>query len=273
MDRTEISKYDTFVVPPGIGDFAWIYMKLCNLPYPVNIEISSPTDQSGTPQLRRCSPFLELLPKIKSHRYLDYPVWLDDDYRELDYGRCWIQANLHLENGNRIEDFLPELETALHFEMRLPEIKDSDRGKIILYTASLKANLNWQGWDFEDWYELLALCGNREFVFVGAEWDRDYLNFFEQFPFNNLVEMRINHPLAEIFALIKNAKCLIGFPSGISILSRILDTPTVMFYPRHLEKMMYAWDDPESRERYYPAIYGEEEAKPTRVYEWIKQWI
>jgi len=268
----DVKLCDTFVVPPGIGDFAWIYMKLCNLPKSVNIEVSSSIDQSGAPHLRRCLPFLEILPRIKSQRYLDYAVWLDDDLRELDYNRCWIQANLHLEHGNRIEEFLPELDTTLHFDLNLSEIKQDDYGKIVLYTASMKANMNWQGWDHENWIELMRnLDCQEDYVMIGAEWDRDYLSFFDSFLSG--FDIRINQPLAKIFSLIKHAKCLIGFPSGISIMSALLGTPTVMFYPRHLEKMMYAWDDPEERDKYYPAIFGTEEASVRSVSKWVERWI
>jgi len=268
-----VQNYKTFVVPPGIGDSAWVYMKLCNLDYDFNIEISSPKNEVGNNIMRRAGGLMEILPKVKSYKYLDFAVWHDDDTLPLSSDKMWIQANLHLESGKRIESFLPSIPTNLHFDINLP--KCEKYGKIILYTASLRANMNWRGWLPEDWDNIIGyLIGmglQDDIVMVGAEWDRDYLWYCHQsYPD---IEYMIGEPLESVLAVVNQAKLLVGFPSGIPIMSIIMGTPTVMFYPKHLEKMMYTFHDKDTEHKYYCAVYGTDKASVTMVKKWIEQWI
>ena len=266
----DINDFKTFIVPSGIGDFAWIYMKLCDLPYKINIEVISEQDKSRE-FLKRSLPFLDLLPNIKSSRYLGYSMWFDEPVQEVDYNRLWIQANRHLEHGNRIETFLPELPTNLHFDINLPEV--SDKFDIVLYTASLRASMNWRGWDFDNWQYLLELISdfnpNLKVAFVGANWDIDYLEFFQGI---DDISVYIGRDIGEVLALIKKAKVLVGFPSGIPILSTIMKVPTFMFYPIHLEPMMYTFNNP-SLNNYTAAVFGDAEAEVENVFGWIQQWL
>src|SRR5215467_796658 len=115
----------TVCVPSGIGDVSWAYSKLRNagkLVYEV---------ADGWPY--RTVPFLELLPGVAKAEYGPFnyqdivafeqgtgighhPTWENvNNGRGLE--RVLLEPNRHLEEGKRLEDWLPDLPTTFHYEI------------------------------------------------------------------------------------------------------------------------------------------------------------
>src|SRR6478736_6150390 len=114
----------TLKVCPGIGDNIWLFMKLINSGMKFDFRI-----QDGIP--RRSLPIFDMLPQlVRSAEYLEikggYKAIKKGNiarslvhFTSLTIGEHFLSCNEHLENGNRIESFLPDLATSYRLEYDL----------------------------------------------------------------------------------------------------------------------------------------------------------
>lgn len=253
----------TFIVPPGIGDFSWVYSKLASLGRPLRILV--PSHQSRN----RLLPFLKLLPHVSEASYGKVPnpanhrdgnVQPDWTARELidhgSAGNAKIELNTWLESGSRIEAFMPEIPTSHHYDIQMePEgraqataLLDGWDNFICFYCANRDTVTRWGGWQPSHWARLADLLWEQRgldgFVLIGAGWDEG---------FNRDVEDAIRQPVRNLVGrlslsgslhIIQTCSYLVAFPSGIPIVAAVMGRPVLMFYPRHLELMIDAWADP-----------------------------
>lgn len=250
-------------VPGGIGDVSWIYSKLVNLNKPINWLVQ---DEWYT----RAKPFLNLLPLTKSVFYQKMPYvgmssmsfW--DNNIEKD--PCHLQANIHLEEGKRLETYLPRLTTEFHYKMNIPDehkknIDDKlgdwkdEENLVGIYTSSyyslniLKISYVWTP---KDWFEFVLLYyrlyPQSKFVLIGGgtidgEYVKDLAELLkkENVPFKNLCGTK----MGECVYLLKKLKQMVGFPSGVTILSTVVNTPVFILYWAQIEKIINSWPPPE----------------------------
>ena len=257
-------------------------MKLCTLGRDFHVTVASLDSVKSHPGNRRASGFLSILPHVRSYGFLGSILWYDDSLVRLGESACWIQANTWLNAGNRIEDWLPDVDTNFHFEMNLPR-RSLFQDRVVLYTSSVATNSAWHGWDPGEWVQLIQMIHETnpelKFLFVGASWDTDLTNL----TYSSLqlvsphiaknADIMLSLPLREVLACIRDARLLIGFPSGLPILSHFLATPTFMFYPAHLDKLRYAFHNPLLESIYKTAVYESPESDVENVYEAIKEFL
>lgn len=275
-------------VDPGIGDFSWAYSKLCCLDMPLHIVLPDTWP-------RRTGPLMDLLPPVVSWEYkqpknkgrflpcaiggLAFRDVSMEDFKAFvekeDY-YIWMSLNQHLEEGQRIENYFPECGTDYHYEIKTPEDAKAkakeltgDEPYLLIYTSSYKANKIWRGWQQEDWRNFVNLFRN-EFgdiknVIIGAGWDTDYK---DRFKIHNTVNLVGDTPLEVTIEIIRNASYFVAFPSGLPVLSTVVNSPCWMFYPKHLEPMHWTWADPEDikNKRYMASQW----CPPEDVVKWLK---
>ena len=248
-----------FVVPPGIGDISWIYSKLVGLGRALHITVPHSNHD-------RAVPYLDLLSWVASAHYAHVanpakmdkgivgPEWtVERLVQEAERESVPIELNRWLEAGNRIEDFMPGLPTVHHYslDIRPRDIRQAEKALgswrrfICLYCANRDTVRRWGGWSPGDWAVLAGLlCRYFDIagvVLIGAGWDREFADSVIKrlrCPYLDLVDKL---PIGATLHVVRKGSYLVAFPSGIPILSVVMDKPTMMFYPEHLEAMQNAW--------------------------------
>lgn len=274
---------------PGIGDLSWIYSKLVNCGEELDLIIAEDAKH------KRALPFMGLLPNVKSAKYgkkEDYEYLATcgnnnfSDYKkaEAEGMRLFCSANNYLEKGNRLESFLPDLETDFHYEIKTTEAQKKaaqtllpDGPYIGIYTSAQLGAQFWNGWQEHEWTDfILRLVHNfpqATPVLYGAKWDFD-LSFMVAgllnragVDFVNIVGKTMD--MGTAVECLKIFKHNIGFASGMGILANVLNRPVCMLYPDHLEKLMYSWPCPVSmaNNTYVPTLWK----RPMRVLGSIKR--
>lgn len=278
----------TIITCPGLGDTVWLFMKLVNQPEKFHWRIGDAPPQRG-------HQIFELFPSlVESFEYIPQSGY--NKVKRNAYHGPWfktpqdfyLEANSHLEEGRRIETFLPDLKTSFKLEYATEESdimaanllvrehqvsNEYDSGKYIgIYTSAYSNARHWDGWIAQEWMELIGLIQDYDpsykFVFIGASYDigvsQDCMERMKPEEYINT----IGQPLPVVIEILKRLDCFIGFPSGLSIINETLAArQTVMFYPKHLNKLMNAWPDPERIENasYKGCLF----CPPKQIFNWL----
>ena len=253
-------------VPTGIGDFSWVYSKLLALNIPMEVIVAR-----GHPP--RLVPLAELLPGVCSMVVGDVGYEVIDKLKVdakttkrqlLDWPEgevIPISANRHLEQGNRIETWLPELPVSHHYPINIPQ-RHVDTAEALLpkedFVCIFAANKNtceaWDGWMAPQWCEFMQSfrkrVGDLPFVLIGASWDiglgSEIAHGAERAGVP-LLDLTGRTVLGVSFHIVKRSKYFIAFPSGMAIYGHVLNHPTTMFYPDCLQGMIGTFDSPTAR--------------------------
>jgi len=281
--------------PSGIGDFSWIWSKLVNAGEDFQVDLAD-----GWPH--RTRPFLELLPRITESRYAEFqyndvlsfatvqglnkPGLTWEEIRAKGFGRTLIECNRHLEQGKRLEDWLPDLETDFHYEIKGPTDRElahvdsifEDKGLlwedlprpfIGISAASYRGSEAWSTWDEDEWIGFLRglqsdLGGT--IILLGGFWD-DLTHVISKEGYLDCVgKTKVSH----LLEIQKRLDYFIGFSSGMGILRTVLRLPTFMMFPDHLSGLATAWTPPEMLENTYGWSHW---LRPDRVRVLIDQWL
>lgn len=200
-------------------------------------------------------------------------------------------SNGFLEKGISLDNWLPEYKTNWdmvknHYKFTNKEIEISKQFEdeigpyVIFYFGPLNgntiagANRN-QLWKPEEWQKLGEMIYEKykfKIVVVGAEYDLAYFNqYFQKYTenknywINKIGKYKIN----QTFAICKNSRFIISYPSGIGIFSHYLNVPCCIFnrpkgdswhpylYISFEESMADAWAYPNSskNKKFLSAIY------------------
>lgn len=272
------------VVPAGIGDNIWILMKLINAEeeFCFNLPNSHPQrgkqifdllPQIGIAQYRSNIPFA-LIKRNNSERA--FRVWRN--IQKLNH--ITLEANTHLEEGKRIESWLPDLNVTFKIDWQTSEDDKENVATgfnnttkyIGIYCSAYNTQRSWGFWDENKWLQLIKLCGkDYTYVIIGAQWDIDLGR--------NLVKLlkrekikyidTIGKGLGEVVEIMKILHYFFSFPSGLGILATTVNCPVAMFYPKHLTHMINAWASHADIETgaYKGCLFCE----PDEIYKWCKE--
>ncbi len=286
-----------FCVPPGIGDFSWLYSKIKHLRALTGREvlIYSPEE---TPL--RVNDLVPLLPEVKWGGILrDRQGWdtisqcLPSDWPEsmgewgifVDKPVQNLSANIHLELGRPLAEFMPRLPTDYHYEVRIPA-RDEDRAEEIIGDAGPLVAVyvsnrdkeqfpDWALWTARQWADFLvqiakALPG-ATFAILGADYDRDKSE--EVIAMLERRKLPVKAVLAErlgvALAVLRRSQIGFFFPSGMGVLMHVLGRPGAMLLPGFLKGLTESWLDPadvkSGKFRCFPA------GKPAEVLAWFEK--
>jgi len=238
--------------PAGIGDLAWILGKFHR--FAIEKKGQGRTVKFWMPfeEQQRAGQYLELLG-------LDYGylpglstqwVWKQSGAPALANAGCYaIQANRHLENGNRIESWYADREL---FYPRLPALEDdaSREPFVLLFPGS--RNYMMGNLAVRNWAEI-AIKLHREIGrvrLVGAGADAEFVGAIaNRVGGANHGAHLLDRPLREVLAAAQSPLCrgFVGVASGLLIVSTIQGLPCYFLYPQHLGKMPGSWEPPGSR--------------------------
>ncbi len=257
---------------------------------------------------KRTVPFLRRFGFLRSVEALDVPVLLEPDARAEESGRWndslgryryvpdgprggfhFLVPNTTLEAGRRIEAWLPEHpvdwdvvnEFSWDDTEKGEELADALGSFVAFYLGPETGNVD-EGhnrgflWEPKHWVALARLFASRDLsvALVGAPYDRSY---YERYCADGFREAGITPTdligkleIGETFRLLKRAKVLVAYQSGIAIFSHYLGIRTVCWWrpegnschPRRLvsfsDEMRNAWINPKYADRWMGLLYGED---------------
>lgn len=267
-----------FVVPAGMGDFAWLYAKLCNLKE--KFVVAVPYDHSAQTSMRSV-PFLKLLPQVEYQAV----AYTNSNDVARKYAISWngrklpalnpaiLSCNHLLEVGKKLDEILPDMPTTRHFEMIKPKAAEREADDFVgvgekaiaIYPSSEryfgKENLAPERWAMLADFMLQAMPEHK-LVMVGALWDMAFM-----FEIRRYLQQRgqtatlvYDKDIATVLAVLRRCKLLVGAVSGLTIVSEYQKIPTLHLYPptllpikKHNElykiKLKGTWETPEMVER------------------------
>jgi hypothetical protein len=244
------------VVPAGVGDWCWIWVKLSA----VRDQIEMVGVVDGAP--RRTVPFIEAcgipahydrtvtFPMILQFEHLnelDYqsePTW--ERIKNLGYAQILLEANRHLEEGRPLEDWLPDLPTNFHFPLTVSE-EDKHRAEMTMMRemashpmkegpivgiscASYRGAEAWRSWQLDSWIEFLTRVMERGWrpVLVGAGFD----------DLTYAVACDMNLPstvgktnMGQMIWQMNLLDAYVGFSSGMNVIRTIWNRPAMAIWP------------------------------------------
>lgn|SRR5262245_8534529 len=246
----------TIGCPSGIGDFSWLWSKLCN----VRDELDKILVADGWPY--RTREYVELCGINCEYGQFNYQMILLSE----SVNRCetWddvvsnpaetilLEPNTHLELGHRLEDWLPDLPTTFHYPLKTTEedyahvqklLVDVPRPWIGVSCASYRGSEAWRTWSRHEWKELLtrlkAVGWNP--VLLGGFWDDLTFNVARELSLPDLVGKTNT---GECIALLDLLDSYIGFSSGLNVIRTVLNQPAFALWPDHQEKLATSWVPP-----------------------------
>jgi len=239
--------------PSGIGDVYWLLMKLAQTGEKIDIHVPA-----GNTDTARRSNFLENLDIVNSVNYDSIQFAqlkiksanMYSSYGKLNKlpAKMFLECNTWLENGQRIENYLPKLETTykLNWKINDSDIEEAEKylkkGKknVIIYTSSIKNNdgVVTGTWTAQRWKILIDDIQKNDdinLIWIGARYDADILNLL------NIDNILIDSAPGVIIHLLRNCSGFISYQSGLSVISVAEGIPTAMLYFRKIEKMLFTF--------------------------------
>lgn len=276
----------TITLPAGIGDALWVLSKLINSGEKFHFKIPD-----GSPQ--RGKQIFDLLPHVaESCTYtpgLSYAKIAQQNiaikgkkWADIKQQSFTLSANTWLENGHRLEKFLPDLSISYSLNYATNQSNKDTAGALLpdtneyigIYGSAYSNVRHWGMWGADEWFTLIRLMYSRNrdlsFVIIGAQYDNDLAEILMKklADFNIPFVNTIGQPLSVVVELLKRLAYFIGFPSGLSILNETLGKDGIMFYPDKLAPMMNAWAHPD---RIASGAYkGCQLCSPEQLFDWMK---
>jgi len=180
------------ITPSGIGDIYWLMMKLQSTGEKFHIR----TPSGDTPQAIRAKFLLHLEGVEKtSATGLPFPV-LQKKAVAFNYKtvlrQMFLECNTHLENGNRIENFMPDFPTDFKLRWKISESEkekaktyiQENKKNIVIYTSSITNNNSKStgNWRAENWLSVIReikKTDNVNIIWLGADYDSDMLSIIK----------------------------------------------------------------------------------------------
>ena len=167
-----------------------------------------------------------------------------------------MQANSHLEHGNRLEDWMPDLEINWnvmdHFKVHdsdVTYVKENLPEKyFLIYFGNVSGNTvenhnRGPRWTPEHWVELIENLPDIPLIAIGAYYDAAYFNnYINPLLKNRKVESRIgDFSITRTVEVIRASKGLIAFQSGLGCISGLLGVPTCMWWRKKGDSISKDW--------------------------------
>ena len=256
-------------VPSGIGDFSWMWSKLCH----VKEEISGIQIADGWPY--RTLEYVQLC-GVENVRYapFDYHqiligqqvhklhTW--EGIRQAGFNCVLLEANRHLEGGSTLETWLPDLPVNYHYPLleKVPQqaierarvlLSEVPKPRIGISCASYRGSEAWKTWGRGEWIEFLSRVMDWGWhpILLGGFWDDLTSHVARVLGLPDLVGRTDTN---EMVAVLDQLEAYLGFSSGLGVIRTVLNRPAMMLWPEHQKLLATSWAPPRMVEnhRYYP---------------------
>lgn len=272
------------LVPPGIGDSYWSLIKLqdfCkkkDLGIP-DIYISSPGEST-----RRAYDFVQNIPFVCVKGYIKhnarkspfFEAYHNDDksiYENVAGCQYFISYNgkMRFEKSPDTEDleyktdWFPPMFESVEEKAWKTKLKDEIGPYYVAYFINHGMYKKWlDEFNISKIKELLwklSQITGKKIVFVGAPWDKEYIekSIMEPKYEDCFVNYAGETNLRQCFGIMKGSEGVIGFPSGITIMSTVFRIPTFMFWHKYFNPVF--WRDacpPQAHLHWYDYVSTDE---------------
>ncbi len=256
------------LVPPGIGDIHWVLVKLQSFLRSKEItDIPDVYIASMDSKKDRSIEYLELFPFINAAGYLKVArkeiPWREaynepkgrtvfENVAGCDY---FISFNGALRSPRTLDQISPQY--PCNYDLPMFESKEErlygqmskeicDDYVVIYIVESQMYRQNWlEILTIETIHEITSKLVEDlgcSIVLVGSEWDKDgktnrYL--LDNLPGGNVVDLVGQTDIPQLFGLIKNSIGVIGFPSGLTIMSTYFKVPIYIFWSDYFNTVFW----------------------------------
>lgn len=264
----DVVKSDTIsiLVPPGVGDIQWVLVKLQSFLEKNNIKtIPDVYICCFNTEKKRSKEYLKLFPFVNVKGYKTVPKqqipWKEaynfpgrTVFKNIAGCDYFIAYNGQLRDPKKLENIaseytcnydLPMFESKYQLKYGI-DFKQEHGDYIVGYFID-------HGVYKTHWSDVLShgklaqildmICSNLncKLVLIGSDWDLDCKinNFISNCFSGRVISMIGKTNIEEVFGIIKNAKGVIGFPSGITIMSTYFKIPTFMFWSDYFNDVFY----------------------------------
>lgn len=244
---------------------------------------------------RRSLEFVKLLPNVahaeySSHSWDDllsfenvHPAETYKVIRDRNFGVEYLQNNMHLLHGRRLEEWLPDLPTDFHYKMDI-SIEDKARAKFLwnkhelghpcmaISAASYRGSEAWNTWGAKPWMEFIHLIQKEvpemQFILIGGYWDDLTATIADSGGFVDLVGKT---SIGTCIELLKKIDYYVGFCSGLGVLRTVLNKKVFTLWPDIHASHIWSWVPPEMIEdgTYIGMLWRE----PEDVFQRLKVWM
>lgn len=276
-------------VPSGIGDLSWLYSKLKHIGQPLHLQLAD-----GWP--RRSMDFVKMLPNVQfaeytPHSFTDIMAWEKShpyttwaDIKARGFGGEFLQNNMWLLAGRRLDEWLPDLPTDYHYDFTINEddraraafLWDSnDLGSsptMCLSAASYRGSEAWNTWGIREWRAIIELVKQEvpdvKMVLVGGYWDDLTSTLADTGNFVNFVG-KAN--IGATIDLLSRMTWYMGFQSGLGVMRTVMRQSYLALWPDIHASHINGWVDPEQLEsgEYTGLLWRD----PQELWPTIRKWI
>lgn len=253
----DVKCYD-FKTHGGLGDIVWLYKKLHLLEHPIYLRISN----EGRSRPRRSGYLADSLPNVIGWRFDESCFcpqtgqdWPDPSDPACAIGKTWtelnvktnrpyrIECNRHMEQGKRLEDWLPDLPTTHHFDLKADESPsiNIENPSVIFHIA---------GWpDIPD--PVFTTCidlfkQTAQIYIVGGSYDHRPRRIFNAVSKGSGVTLLEDTSWANMIGVLNACTYCFGHASGFTALADVLKVKGVVFNPRSVPKLIGTWNSPDN---------------------------
>lgn len=276
------------LVPPGMGDAYWSVVKLESFLKTMSegyqeiadVYVACNKDRKWEGH-KRAFPFLKLFPFVNSTGVSfntdQYPkeIWLEayrdagktifPDICNCDYFLSW---NGQLGNGYSLDkvnsdlecNWIPNMFESLD-QINYENYAKQTYGKYIVFYFLFHGHYG--GWQNEFNKQKMInsvnkICSETEStpIFAGAVWDKEFPDQTDVInKISNAVDLRGQTSVEQLFGLIKGSEVVVGYPSGLTIMSTVLKQKTIIIWNDYYNKD-FMWNScpPEVRNKTYFVI-------------------
>jgi hypothetical protein len=230
--------------PAGVGDFLWIWMKFWSVARSRPVRFWFPGE--GQRRAGECAALVGAgygyLPGLTS----DW-VWGREGQPPLPPGSGWVsvQANQHLEAGQPLSSWYPELPLAPP-EPVLPAPAAAAGPHAYAFIGSrdyMEGNLS-----AETWVRILARVEEvMPVTVVGAGSDVEFAQEVLREHGKGTIAALFDRPLVEVLSVARSSHLALGVAGGPTIAALCLGIPSLLAYPRWLHRMPGTWEPAGSR--------------------------
>ena len=193
---------------------------------------------------------------------------------KLQVGNLLLEPNKWLENGNRLETWLPDLPCEFHYPLPISTDDRERAEKIVsramashpmkdgpivgISCASYRGAEAWKTWGIDEWKDMLRRImsiGWRPLL-LGGSWDDLTYAVACDLELPDIVG-KTNVP--QMVAIMDSLDSYVGYSSGMNVIRTVLDKPALAFWPDFQNELRDSWAPPEMLEshRYVSHLWRE----------------
>lgn len=240
----------------GLGDIVWVYKKAVNFDKPLFISIS----EENRTRPRRSGFLVDHLPNVVGWNFdgkmfcPNGQDWCPLTDPSCAYGKKFsdlnlpvntpvrLECNKWLENGHRLDDWLPDVKTTHHFEF-------DPVGPSPIRLSSDYVIFHLAGWpDIPDstWEPLVnCFAAKTDVYLVGGSYDGRPRRVYEATKKNTNVRLSEDVTFETLIGVLRGARYCFGHASGFTALADVLKVPGVVVNPRQHPLLINTWNSSE----------------------------